>query len=64
MLLLPFVLLLTLYVPAYELPRNQRKSGRRVTRLPAVIPRPASTLDQIDISLVASVLIAGQYDGP
>lgn len=63
-LLLPFVLLLRPYVPAYELPRNQRKSGRRVTRLPAVMPRPASTLDQIDISVVASGLIADQYYGP
>lgn len=35
--------------------RHQRKKGRTVTRLPAVIPRQASTLDQIEIWAVASV---------
>lgn len=31
-----------------------RRRGRRVARLPAVIPRPASTLDQMAIWYVAS----------
>lgn len=34
--------------------RKPRTRGRRVVRLPAVIPRPASTPDPIAISAVAS----------
>jgi hypothetical protein len=33
-----------------------RRRGRRVARLPAVIPRPASMLDQMAISKVASMV--------
>jgi hypothetical protein len=33
-----------------------RRRGRRVARLPAVIPRPASILDQTAISKVASMV--------
>lgn len=34
-----------------------RRRGRRVARLPAVIPRPASTLDQMAIWYVASRMV-------
>jgi hypothetical protein len=34
---------------AEELSRRNRMRGRRVVREPAVIPNPASTLDQIEI---------------
>lgn len=54
--MLPPVRLLLLLLSPIELgSRNQRNNGRRVTRLPAVIPRPASTLDQIEMLAVASV---------
>jgi hypothetical protein len=43
--------------------RNQRKSGRRVTRPPAAIPKEASTLDQMEIWAVASVGIGYCYYG-
>lgn len=33
-----------------------RRRGRRVARLPAVMPRPASTLDQMAIWYVASIM--------
>jgi hypothetical protein len=45
---------LLLFELSYVVPRNQRKSGRSVTRLPAVIPSPASTFDQMEIWVVAS----------
>lgn len=53
--MLPPVRLLLLQVPAELGSRNQRKSGRRVTRLPAAMPRLASTLDQMEMLAVASV---------
>jgi hypothetical protein len=57
---LPPVRLLLLLLPPAELgSRNQRNNGRRVTRLPAAIPRLASTFDQIEIWAVASV---DEYD--
>lgn len=50
------LLLLLLLLPPPELGSlNQRKSGLSVTRLPAAIPRLASTLDQIEMFEVASV---------
>lgn len=53
--MLPPVRLVLLLLPPAELgSRNQRNKGRRVTRLPAAIPRPASTLDQIEMLVVAS----------
>ena len=54
------VRVLLLLLPPIELgSRNQWNSGRRLTRLPAVIPRPASTLDQIEMLAVASVGLSG-----
>lgn len=35
--------------PAEDPSRRNRTSGRRVVRQPAVMPRPASTLDQMEI---------------
>lgn len=49
------LLLLLLLSPPELGSRNQRKRGRSVTRLPAAIPRLASTLDQIEMLEVASI---------
>lgn len=50
-------------------PRKNRNRERTVTRLPAVIPRLASTLDQIEMYVVASescqfgIPVTGWSDG-
>lgn len=49
------VLVLLTLREVWKLPsRKKRKSGRSATRLPAVMPRLASTFDHIEMLAVAS----------